>query len=372
VLFSTRHAFRSLLSLSLGVAAFALIVPASASTGRQFVTLRRKSHCDRKLTLATVQTNAATYVGRVIEMRGTVGGKAETETGITVMLNEDDHSAPILDVPRSESAPLNGSFTPRVRVLAQVGTGGSGNVVPLKVLAVADDNEVAVIDQAEEVRERTIADAEARRQQQIARAQARNGAALASRGGVYRGGTPQVSGDAMTQANVYVPLLNSRVRQCFVPYFDFIARHNHKLDSKTVGQITYHLLRYAEATNIDPRLVVAMIVAESDFDPGSTSHSGAMGLGQLMPDEARELGLNNPYDVEQNLYGSVVYLRQHLNRFADPTAPGGGMTLDQIRLALAAYNAGPGAVRKYKGIPPYRETQNYVRRIETLYRQLCE
>jgi soluble lytic murein transglycosylase-like protein len=114
-----------------------------------------------------------------------------------------------------------------------------------------------------------------------------------------------------------------------------------------------------------------MIVAESDFDPGSTSNKGAMGLGQLMPDEAKELHLNNPYDVEQNLYGSVVCLRQHLDRFADPSAPGGAMSFEQMRLALAAYNAGPGAVRKYKGIPPYRETQGYVRRIEKLYRQLC-
>jgi soluble lytic murein transglycosylase-like protein len=361
-------------SLGLLAVALASVTPAQASTGRQFVTLRRTAHCDRKLTYATVQTNAANFVGRVIELRGTVGGKAETGTGVTVMLNMADHNAPILDVPNSEVGVLNSSLTPQVRVLAQIGEGGSGNVVPLKVLAVADENEVAVIDLSEEARERAIAEAEARQRQQMAqqmaRAQAR-GVALASRGGLNRG-TPQVSGDAMTQANVYVPLLNERVKQCFVPYFDFIANHNRKLDSKTVGQITYHLLRYAEATNIDPRLVVAMIVAESDFDPGSTSHAGAMGLGQLMPEEAHTLGLNNPYDVEQNLYGSIVCLRQHLDRFADPTAPGGGMSMDQIRLALAAYNAGPGAVKKYKGIPPYRETQNYVRRIEKLYRQLCQ
>lgn len=337
--------------------------------------MRRKLHCDRKLNLSTVQLNGAAYVGRVLELTGMVGGVAETDNGLTVMLNAPDHSSPILDIPRAEAHVVRSSLTPHVRVLVQVGDGSSGNVVPLKVMAVADENEVSTIDQAEEAKERAIALQEERVRQvrermsrQSIRSVDGSGPSLASRGGLSRSG---VTGDASAQVAVYGPALNERVRPLFVPYFNFIANHNRRLNSGLVGQITYHLLRFAEANDIDPRLVVAMIVAESDFDPASTSNKGAMGLGQLMPDEARELHLNNPYDVEQNLYGSIAYLRQHLDRFADANAPGGSLSFEQIRLALAAYNAGPGAVRKYRGIPPYRETQGYVRRIETLYRQLC-
>jgi soluble lytic murein transglycosylase-like protein len=73
---------------------------------------------------------------------------------------------------------------------------------------------------------------------------------------------------------------------------------------------------------------------------------------QLMPETARQLGVRNPHDVEQNVVGGTAYLRQQLERFGN-----------NVPLALAAYNAGPGAVMKYGGIPPYRETQNYVRQI---------
>ena len=108
------------------------------------------------------------------------------------------------------------------------------------------------------------------------------------------------------------------------------------------------------------RLVVAMMIAESGFDIYSTSRTGAMGLGQLMPETARGLGVTNAYDPVQNIAASVRLLRGHLDQY-------GG----QITLTMAAYNAGPGAVRKYHGVPPYRETQRYVAKVADLYRQLC-
>lgn len=378
-MFAHNSCVRHLLSAAL-LSGFTLCAPlfASASTPSHYINLRQKSHCDRNLTLTTVQTNPANYAGQAFELRGEVNGKADTGSGVTVIVTLADHTAPVLDVPLSEADMLRDAFTPRLRFLVQVGEGGSGNVVPLKVLAVANDSEVDTLDrlaaQHAEYRahqEALARQAREREHQYFERSMPRSyHQSIASRGGYYR--SPQsIAGDALTQAAYYQAMLNARVRGLFVPYFNFIAGQNYRLDSAMVGQITFNLLKFAESNNVDPRLVVAMIIAESEFDPLSTSHSGAMGLGQLMPETARDLGLNNPYDITQNLAGSVAYLKGRLDDFASKAAPDGGMTLEQIRLAMAAYNAGPNAVKKYNGIPPYRETQAYVNHVERLYRRLC-
>jgi len=99
---------------------------------------------------------------------------------------------------------------------------------------------------------------------------------------------------------------------------------------------------------LDPKLVEAVAWRESRFRPAARSSKGAMGVMQLMPATARDLGVD-PSDMAQNIKGGAMYLRQMLNRF-------GG----DVKLALAAYNAGPGAVLKHGGVPPYAETQAYV------------
>jgi soluble lytic murein transglycosylase-like protein len=105
----------------------------------------------------------------------------------------------------------------------------------------------------------------------------------------------------------------------------------------------------AASSGIDPALLKGLVSQESGFDPNARSGAGALGLTQLIPGTAASLGASNPLDPAQSLQGGAQYLRQQLDRF-------GG----DERLALAAYNAGPGAVSKYGGVPPYAETQNYV------------
>jgi soluble lytic murein transglycosylase-like protein len=108
--------------------------------------------------------------------------------------------------------------------------------------------------------------------------------------------------------------------------------------------------------NVDPALVKAVIRAESGFRPDAVSHAGAQGLMQLMPATAAGLGARDPLDPAQNIDAGTHYLRGQLDRF-------GG----DVSLALAAYNAGPGAVAKYGGVPPFRETQNYVKNVLSYY-----
>jgi hypothetical protein len=118
------------------------------------------------------------------------------------------------------------------------------------------------------------------------------------------------------------------------------------------GQFETHINSAASEFGVDPNLIKSVIQQESAFNPKATSSCGAQGLMQLMPTTASELGCGDAYDAGQNIRAGTQYLKQLLDRFHGDTS-----------LALAAYNAGANAVDKYGGIPPFAETQNYVKNI---------
>jgi soluble lytic murein transglycosylase-like protein len=135
-----------------------------------------------------------------------------------------------------------------------------------------------------------------------------------------------------------------------------IVTANFRGPTASPGDIDSAIEAAAARHNVDPNLVRAVVKVESNFNPNAVSRKGAMGLMQLMPSTARQLKVKNPFDPEQNVDAGVRHLKQLLESYDG-----------DIKLTLAAYNAGAGAVARSSGVPRYAETQNYVRRITNLY-----
>ena len=142
----------------------------------------------------------------------------------------------------------------------------------------------------------------------------------------------------------------------FQKILDTKVEHKKNPTKVSRSEIDDLIAKYSDKTGLDEDFVKAVINQESGFNPNATSKCGAMGLMQLMPSTAQGLGVTNAYDAEQNIEGGTKYLKGLMDRFNNDKS-----------LALAAYNAGPNAVKKYGGIPPYAETQNYVKSVLSRY-----
>ena len=145
--------------------------------------------------------------------------------------------------------------------------------------------------------------------------------------------------------------------QAFVKLLEkYIEKVLGKNASSANGSFSQIIEAAAQKYKVDPGLVEAVVAVESGGDPNAVSPAGALGLMQLMPDTAAGLGVLDAFDPTQNIEGGVRYLRQLLNYFDG----------DVVK-ALAGYNAGPGAVDEYNGVPPYKETRSYVQRVLNAY-----
>jgi len=274
------------------------------------------------------------------ELRGALSGTAQQDVQTIFVLNGDGESYCVtVKNPAPEIVPGN-----RLRMIVKTDTGPSMELVAFTYEAEAAEIERAAIEHETKI---------ARSRQAASYTQSRS-SVRRTRSFVTtsRGSTAVDAASIIAQYANATHLINPRLS-----------------DSEAV-LIARCVLGYGQHYGVDPRLVMAVIWAESGFRPTATSSKGAMGLGQLMPGTATGLGVWDAYDPIQNIEASVRLIRGHLTKLSG-SKTWNDLTWDHLALALASYNAGSGSVRKYHGIPPYRETRRYIKRVTDYYCLLC-
>ncbi|MBW3636535.1 MAG: lytic transglycosylase domain-containing protein [Armatimonadetes bacterium] len=334
--------------------------------------------------LEELHVAARNYIGKVIELRGSVKGTFTRGENLALLYQVGEGQNIVIDAPpafRGQNAIRPGVAS---RLLCRV-EGTAGSEVALTLVNATDTPEspqLFKVDDAENVApppngaalpppEQIMIgpDAPFTPSQTTPQTAKRRPSALPSRSmgsGLLRPAAPQTLRSAPSQ---------TRRAAAPNPFFGFedpqraaykalAQRSNPRLGDEMADTIAAAILSAAQAHNLDPRFLAAIVKVESSFDPYCLSSSGAMGLGQLMPFNLRPLGVANAWDPMQNLHGSAKMLRQNLNTYAGQR--------DGTLLAVAAYHAGVGAVnRAGKQVPQRAATQKYVWKVYYAYRALA-
>jgi soluble lytic murein transglycosylase-like protein len=311
-----------------------------AQSTADYLKLRKQYKIVRAAEVAAVET---TLGSRVMEVEGTVKGVMSTGTECSLFLEKSDSSTLTVDSDFLPDFLDDGEV--RARLILKISRPSINSPVKAKLLAIALAPEIAKYDEKPKPVKKP--------------ATTKTPTPPQGRGPLYgpigRQRPPKQTRAWNLPASEVTPI-----------YASFIKSQNRRLSDREAYDIASEIIGFSLRYGVDARLIMAMVMVESGFDPTATSRTGAQGLGQLMPGTARGLGVSNSYDSTQNLYGTVKLVRSHLETYNRRT---GGQDFDTLVLTLAAYNAGPGAVRRHGGIPPYRETQNYVRKVVELYRR---
>ena len=301
-------------------------VPVSA---KQYLAMRQKLATN--LSIATLKSDPGSYIGKVFEIRGMLTGSLKSGHGCSI----------IISTPNSVSYTVNADVAPtetpgiNLACLVKIGPRSTVSLCDLELVASAFLIDIERIE--------TPAKTSANTKTPIKKAEP----------------VKQVKTAHAVTPEEYVAV-----------YRKAIKNFNPKLSQSQADTIARSVIGFGLRYKVDPRLVCAVILAESHFRINATSRCGAQGLGQLMPSTAAGLGVDDAYDPVQNIYGSVRNVRGILDRMCGKKQ-WNELTWYDLALTLAAYNAGPNAVKRHGGVPPYKETQNYVKRVTSIYKKLC-
>jgi soluble lytic murein transglycosylase-like protein len=298
-------------------------------------------------------TRPGAYRNRLIEIRGAVTGHARRDAGATLILSSEELTY-LVEAPHGQAEDVEVGHM--VRILARVSQAPSASTSAPTSEGQPVSSGAGGLTMVAITSEYAAAEWE-----QIQARRAATSRAKAARAAQHR--------EKSLRSRAERRQLASRSYSVLEQYAAAVLYFNRRLSQVQATRIARSIIGYSNAYGLDARLVMAVIAVESNFRSDAVSPKGAMGLGQLMPGTAQDLGVQNPWSPEENIAGATRLLRGHLERMRQ--TPAGEVTEEQLHLALACYNAGLGAVKKYKGVPPYRETKDYVRKVTRLYRQMC-
>jgi len=334
--------------LALPVLLLAVAAMAPAQSLSEYLRLRKAYGVKHVASSDAIQESTGT---KTFELKGVVKGSFRVGSRSSLLLESLDGVTQQVDADVVPDWLIESEVPARLLVRAIHDTPGASARVVL--IGAAHEGDIAAIENKERSRLAKIAAADAAKKQKT-----RAATELTSRGGTGLSGRIGRGGSYHPAARQwYLP-----TNQVTPIYASYIKHVNPKLRTGEAMTMAQAIVGFCGQYGVDPRLVMSVIFVESGFDPNSVSHSGAMGLGQLMPDTARWMGVSNPFDSIDNLNGMIKLLRTHFDTYRRSHED-----YESLVLTLAAYNAGEGAVRRHGGVPPYRETQAYVRKVLDLY-----